>query len=516
MAGTFDLHPRQMEAMRLIWEEEVSQLFFGGAAGGGKSELIRALAYTCAMKWPGAHIPIFRLTLPELQETHIEPWLMKMAEFGYDNSKCWQASLFQYRFPNGSIVEFRHIDQKLGALKWLSAEWAALLVDEATLFNPRDLRLLYSRVRRPKEGRALLWTDWRPLAVYAANPGGPAHAYFKQTFIDEHRKTGKPWTVKLKVADQEYTVKRAFLQSMLVDNPSIDPAEYVFSLADLPETERQRMLEGNWDYFEGKVFPMLAEAIHLIDSAWVFKTVPPQDWPRIAGLDHGTTSPTAAEWITRDEDGFYICGYLEYYSPGQNSQHIRGINALTALDGRRDITFEADPQMYRKRQGHAQLWSVADEFALGGDPASQERNEGTGLHLRMSRAERMASRMTLQRLFECDDDLVFPDWHPLRGRHGAPGAFICKQAGNLWREINNLKFENGGEETVKADDHSYDALYRGLTKMDEAVSKARRPSNVRTIGYTSAQPKFRSGPERFPDARRGRQLGGSRVVRQFG
>ena len=180
----FPLHERQMRAMQCIWEDGAAQLMYGGAAGGGKSELIRALAYHCAMIWPGARIPIFRLTYPDLLETHVEAWLIRMAELGWDNSKSWEATSKQYRFPNGSIVEFRHIDQSLGAKKWLSAEWACILVDEAGQFKSEDLRLLYSRVRRPREGRSKDWQNWRPLAVYCSNPGGPSHTYLKETFID--------------------------------------------------------------------------------------------------------------------------------------------------------------------------------------------------------------------------------------------------------------------------------------------------------------------------------------------
>src|SRR5690606_9827401 len=108
-----------------------------------------------------------------------------------------------------TVIEFLHLDQSIGAEKWLSTEWAALLVDEATQLPEDDLKLMYSRVRVPEELREY-WTyladerekmaraagmddpadikrvrcDWRPLAVYATNPGGKSHRYFKEDFVD--------------------------------------------------------------------------------------------------------------------------------------------------------------------------------------------------------------------------------------------------------------------------------------------------------------------------------------------
>ena len=73
MTAAFQLWPKQVEAMDLIWNQGVEQLLYGGAAGGAKSHFLRVLAYDLAMKWPGCRIPIFRLTFPELAETHLEP-----------------------------------------------------------------------------------------------------------------------------------------------------------------------------------------------------------------------------------------------------------------------------------------------------------------------------------------------------------------------------------------------------------------------------------------------------------
>ncbi len=113
----YDLHPRQMDAMSFIFEEGVEQLLFGGAGGGGKSHWLRALAYTVAMLYPGARIALFRETFTQLLKTQVWPWKKEMRALGYDvdSPKVWHASDREFHFPNGSIVEFLHLDQSEGA-----------------------------------------------------------------------------------------------------------------------------------------------------------------------------------------------------------------------------------------------------------------------------------------------------------------------------------------------------------------------------------------------------------------
>ena len=192
--AAYELQPKQLEAMRLIWEEGVEQILYGGAGGGGKSHWLRALAFTVAMMYPGARIAIFRENYTQLQKTQLPFWKKEMRALGYDvdSPKVWHASDREFTFPNGSVVEFLHLDQSEGAEKWLSAEWAMIGVDEATRMSDVDLRTLYSRVRATEEDQKR-WAEqegvppWRPIGAYCSNPGGKSHPYFKRDVICEIR-----------------------------------------------------------------------------------------------------------------------------------------------------------------------------------------------------------------------------------------------------------------------------------------------------------------------------------------
>lgn len=532
----FSLHDRQVTAMDAIWQDGVDQLLYGGAAGGGKSEFLRAVAFSVAQAWPGARIAIFRDNFTQLQKTQVAAWHKKMASLGFDLKQHWSASNAEWHFPNppdprtgagvpDTIVEFLHIDQTIGADKWLSSEWACLLIDESSQLKEHDLRTLYSRVRaneeqreywayladeREKTARAQglddeaviksLRADWRPLAVYATNPGGVSHSYFLEEFVvpgrDEH--FGEAWTVSEDVEVNgevlEVRLRRKFIPAFLADNPSLDRRTYVAGLAQLAASRREQLLHGDWDYFEGKVFGMLDPDVHLIDARWPFggKTVPPREWPRLGGLDHGTQSPTAALWNTRDEDGFFIT-YMEYYSPGAVGTHIRAIRELMSVDGALDIVFEADPRMWHGTRGRGdRQWSVAAEYEFGGEPPQSrgeiEQARRGGIRLHQFKGERMPGRMALERLLEPRPDVMFPTWHPKAGQFGAPLLFIAKQCPNLWREANAIQFEGeGSEETMKIHDHAYDAWYRSAPELERQVTfmSSRRRGAVRVEARAS-------------------------------
>lgn len=69
------LWPKQQFAFDLIWQHDIEQLLYGGAAGGAKSHFVRALAAYLAHLWPGSLVGVFRRSDPELRANHVEKWL---------------------------------------------------------------------------------------------------------------------------------------------------------------------------------------------------------------------------------------------------------------------------------------------------------------------------------------------------------------------------------------------------------------------------------------------------------
>jgi len=62
------LHPKQMLAL----QSKATELLYGGAAGSGKSHLMRAAAIIAAIEIPNLQVYLFRRLYPDLKKNHIE------------------------------------------------------------------------------------------------------------------------------------------------------------------------------------------------------------------------------------------------------------------------------------------------------------------------------------------------------------------------------------------------------------------------------------------------------------
>lgn len=276
-------HPAQQVFLSLNSRREA---FFGGAAGGGKSDavLMSALQYVDV---PGYAALILRRTWPDLIlpgaiMDRANEWLMDTPAQKRDGGRLWV-------FPSGARLQFGYLQHDNNKYRYQSAEFQFIGFDELTQFPDEDTySYLFSRCRRPsvkclncntsvtrlrnvkdrkirfrhttREGRDKchhIFPDPKAMEQYpdapdgtsifevplrvrsASNPGGRGHEWVKERFID--LKTRREDTV--------------FVPSKLKDNPSVDQESYRESLSYLNEVDRQRLEDGNWDVSEpGEMF----------------------------------------------------------------------------------------------------------------------------------------------------------------------------------------------------------------------------------------------------------------------
>ncbi|UNZ49316.1 hypothetical protein [Agrobacterium tumefaciens] len=64
----FSLHPKQMSALESI----ATEILYGGAAGGGKSHLMRIAAILWCAAIPGLQVYLFRRIRDDLVKNHVE------------------------------------------------------------------------------------------------------------------------------------------------------------------------------------------------------------------------------------------------------------------------------------------------------------------------------------------------------------------------------------------------------------------------------------------------------------
>ncbi len=202
--------PKQQFAFDLIFERRIEQMLYGGAAGGGKSRIVRGLAAYIALLWPGSDFAIFRRTDTELQENHVEKWMEEVDPF-VQGGRFFQQRMF-YHWPapewcwdpknepcsHSSRTLFRHVDDNRGAKKHQGAEHAGQGLDEATHFKGSDIEFLYTRVRATdtqrdpgvvigpdgKDWAYPGWPGWLKLQLLTANPGDIGHQYMLDNFVD--------------------------------------------------------------------------------------------------------------------------------------------------------------------------------------------------------------------------------------------------------------------------------------------------------------------------------------------
>lgn len=208
--------PKQLAFLWLDCEEA----FYGGAAGGGKSDalLMAALQYVDV---PGYNALLLRrtfkaLTLPGALLDRSRRWLVGTEAKWRDESSSWV-------FPSGATVSFGYLESDRDVEQYQSAEFQFIGFDELTQFTEYQFRYMFSRKRK------LIDVDIPTRIRSASNPGSIGHEWVKQRYLTEGLSQGRP-----------------FIPAKLADNPYLDQDDYEKSLANLDPLTRQRLLEGDW------------------------------------------------------------------------------------------------------------------------------------------------------------------------------------------------------------------------------------------------------------------------------
>lgn len=261
---------------------------FGGAAGGGKTDLGIGLA--CTEHTVSA---IFRREGTEL--TAIEDRIRALLKTtdGPDRYRIWRPK----ELP-GKQIEFGSVPFLGDELKYQGRPKDLLHLDEATSFLRKQAEFLMGWVRstNPKQRQRTLMTfnppvrsEGRWVVEYYApwleeshpNPALPGELRWFATIggVDKEVRDGRPFVLKEGDANEEplYTFdpeqydvshvilpkSRTFIPSRIGDNPYLVGTNYMATLQAMPEPLRSQMLYG--DFKAG----MTDDAFQVIPSAWV-------------------------------------------------------------------------------------------------------------------------------------------------------------------------------------------------------------------------------------------------------
>ncbi|MCC9307695.1 terminase family protein [Kitasatospora sp. RB6PN24] len=403
-------------------------VLYGGAAGGGKTRALLMEGIRACVRHPGLRVGAFRRTYPELKES----LLAELAQAGYAQAlgAVWNASEYELRFPNGSLLMFRYAESLKDATRRQGGQYQLILFDERTLTAPEVCAFLESRLR---SGRS----DLPVLGIRSGtNPGGPGHGTVKARYIDST-------AYGTKVITDRRGREVRFIPSKLADNPHVN-AEYADDLRNLPEQLRKAFLDGDWDSFMGQAFGEWNHDRHTLDPITL-----PAEWRRVMGLDWGFAAPWCALWLAEDEDG-RVWVYRELYKT-RVGEADQARQILAAEAGETVGPRWADDAMWATR-GDAQ--PIAAVYARNGVHLTEAGKGG-----RVAGWQRLRSYLA--------DGPACPH-HRAQGLEVCPRLHVFRTCENLIREIPALPFATSGDpEDVDstASDHAADALRYALINL---------------------------------------------------
>lgn len=420
----------QTDAICATWCPEI---LYGGAAGGGKSDVLLGDYLqdvpTYGKAWQGV---IFRRTYPELEEL-----LLRSHEIFPPSGAQWHEAKHRWIWPNGAMLRMRYLERDADATRYQGHQYAWIGFDELTQW-PSLYAYRYLRARL-RSAHPVPTKRMRS----AANPGGPGHSAVKMYFIDPAPTGYRP------ILDPETGMERMFIPAKLKDNKILlrsDP-EYAGRLKGLGSEELVRAwLDGDWNVVQGAFFGEFATAKHVIDPRPL-----PKHWTRFRAMDWGFARPFSIGWYAVSDgtvEGIAkgaLVRYRERY--GWNGKPNAGAR-MTAPEVARLVA--------KDEAGETIAYGVAD-------PAIFATQDGPSI------AERFA-RSPERILWDRGDNKRVPDvgamggWDQvrarLRGDEDGPGLLVFSTCTHLIRTLPLMQHDQNRPEDMdtEGEDHAVDEL----------------------------------------------------------
>jgi len=373
-----------------------TEVLYGGAAGGGKSHLMRVAAILWCSAIPGLQVYLFRRIREDLVKNHMEgPKGFRAMLAGW--VLCGFVTIVEdeIRFWNGSKIYLCHCKDEKDIYKYQGAEIHVLLIDELTHFTESMYRFLRNRVRMVGLTIPPPYAGQFPRILCGANPGNVGHLWVKATFVV----SATPMSVWRTPAN-DGGMLRQYIPARLEDNPSmaVDDPGYEMRLEGLGSASLVAAMRwGDWDVIEGAFFDCWDSKRHVVAPFEV-----PQEWMRFRSGDWGSAKPFSFGWwaVVSDDyrapDGVWLprgclVRYREWYGcrPGQPNVGLK-LHAEAVGEG-----------IWQRERGDPRLsYGVLDPaaFAEDGGPSIAERiakGSGGRVHFRPADNKRVSQRGAL-------------------------------------------------------------------------------------------------------------------------
>lgn len=445
------LHPRQWQAFL----SEATEVLYGGAAGGGKSHLMRQAAIAWCTEIAGLQVYLFRRIRDDLIKNHMEgPSGFRQLLAGW--VECGFVTIVEdeIRFWNGSKIYLCHCKDEKDRFKYQGAEIHVLLIDELTHFTDKIYRFLRNRVRMVGITLPAKYAGKFPRILCGANPGGVGHQFVKMTFID-----GVTPFATYRAPASEGGMLRQFIPAKLEDNPSMteqDPG-YESRLMGLgSDSLVQAMRHGDWDIVEGAFFDCWRTQRHVVRPFFI-----PEHWLRFRAGDWGSARPFSFGWYAVVSDDHQIpdgrilprgalIRYREWYGIAKDEHGKFKPDVGIKLHAR-----AVGSGVHERDYGDKITYGVLDPAAFGedGGPSIAEEMMNAGALFRRADNKRIAARGAMG------------GWDQLRARlvgdeEGRPMLYFFETCVHAIRTIPALQHDEDRLEDLDTnqEDHAADEV----------------------------------------------------------
>ena len=416
------------------------EVLYGGAAGGGKSYAMLAdpLRYLAHPQFSGL---LLRRTTEELREL---VWKSQELYPKIIPGVKWSERKMQWTSPAGGRLWLSYLDRDDDVLRYQGLSFCWIGFDELTQW-PTGFAWDYLRSR--------LRSTAPELPVYmraTTNPGGAGHVWVKKYFVDPAPAGKQFWATdasgdtliypKGHTKEGQPLFQRKFIPAKLFDNPYLSSTgDYETMLLSLPESQRKRLLEGNWDVAEGAAFPEFDRKIHVTEPFSL-----PKNWPKFRACDYGYGSYSAVLWFAVAPDGQLIVYRDLYVSKVLAKDLANKVLHLEEEDG--TILYGVlDSSCWHKRGDTGP--SLAEQMILQGCRwRPSDRSAGS----------RIAGKNEVHRRLQIQEDNYEDE--------DVPGMVLFHSCVNLVSQLPSIPLDPKNPEDVntKSEDHLYDALRYGV------------------------------------------------------
>lgn len=232
MDVTIELLEKQKQALRCLRGTTVTELLYGGGAGGGKSWLGCYWLITSCIKYPNTRWVMGRAVLKTLKETTLNSFYDVSRLMGLQSGKHYNynAQTGVIVFYNGSAILLKDLYQypadkdfdELGSLEITGA-----FVDECNQIVEKAWEILKSRIRYKLDEYGLV-----PTIMGSCNPA--------KNWV--YRRFYKPSTLG------QLPEHRVFIPALARENNKVSK-HYISNLESLSDpTSKARLLNGEWEY----------------------------------------------------------------------------------------------------------------------------------------------------------------------------------------------------------------------------------------------------------------------------